>query len=66
MNTLEELRRQYKQLLKKYHPDNANGSTKATQKINAEYEQLLKGLKNRHETTIIIIEQKHINIIVKK
>lgn len=24
INTLEELRRQYKELLKKYHPDNAN------------------------------------------
>ena len=27
VNTLEELRKQYKELLKKYHPDNANGST---------------------------------------
>ena len=26
VNTLEELRRQYRDLLKKYHPDNANGS----------------------------------------
>ena len=34
--TLEELRRQYKELLKKYHPDNTNGSTVATQEINAE------------------------------
>ncbi len=31
VNTLEQLRRQYKELLKKYHPDNANGSTAATQ-----------------------------------
>ena len=27
VNTLEELRSQYKDLLKKFHPDNANGST---------------------------------------
>ena len=26
VNTLEELRKQYKELLKKYHPDNGNGS----------------------------------------
>ncbi|MBD5497438.1 MAG: DnaJ domain-containing protein [Lachnospiraceae bacterium] len=50
VNTLEELRRQYRDLLKKYHPDNANGSTEATQEINAEYDQLFKVLKNRHES----------------
>lgn len=48
--TLEELRRQYKELLKKYHPDNANGSTEATQAINAEYDKLFKLLKDRHES----------------
>ena len=51
INTLEELRKQYKELLKKYHPDNANGSTEATQQINAEYEQMFKILKNKHEST---------------
>ena len=30
VNTLEELRKQYRDLLKKYHPANANGSTEAT------------------------------------
>lgn len=50
INTLEELRRQYRDLLKKYHPDNANGSTEATQEINAEYDQLFKILKDRHES----------------
>ena len=49
VNTLEELRRQYKELLKKYHPDNANGSTEATQEINAEYDKLFKVLKDKHE-----------------
>ena len=48
--TLEELRRQYKELLKQYHPDNANGSTEATQEINAEYDRLFKMLKDRHES----------------
>lgn len=51
VNTLEELRRQYRDLLKKFHPDNANGSTEATQEINAEYDQLFKVLKDRHEKT---------------
>lgn len=49
INTLEELRRQYRDLLKKHHPDNANGSTEATQEINAEYDRLFKLLKDRHE-----------------
>ena len=34
VETLEELRKQYKELLKKYHPDNPNGSTEATQEVN--------------------------------
>lgn len=49
VNTLEELRRQYRDLLKKFHPDNKDGSTKATQEINAEYDRLFKVLKDRHE-----------------
>lgn len=47
--TLEELRKQYKELLKKYHPDNVNGSEDATKAINAEYDKLFKVLKDRHE-----------------
>ena len=50
VETLEELRRQYKELLKKYHPDNPQGSTEATQAINAEYDKLFKVLKNKHES----------------
>lgn len=49
VETLEELRKQYKELLKKYHPDNPNGSTEATQEVNAEYDTLFKTLKDRHE-----------------
>lgn len=48
--TLEALRKQYKELLKKYHPDNINGSTEATQEINAEYDRLFRELKDRHST----------------
>ena len=50
VNTLEELRRQYKELLKKYHPDNPQGSTEACQEINAEYDRLFKVLKDKHES----------------
>jgi len=48
-NTLEELRRQYKELLKKYHPDNG-GNVSEMQEINAEYDRLFKVLKDRHES----------------
>lgn len=50
ISSLEQLRGQYKNLLKKYHPDNAEGSTEATQAINVEYDRLFKVLKNRHES----------------
>ena len=50
VETLEELRKQYKELLKQFHPDNPNGSTEATQEINAEYDKLFKVLKDRHES----------------
>lgn len=49
VNTIEELRKQYKDLLKKFHPDNG-GSEEITKAINTEYEQLFKVLKNRHES----------------
>ena len=42
VSTLEDLRRQYKELLKKYHPDNPQSSTEACQEINAEYDRLFK------------------------
>lgn len=50
VETLEELRKQYKELLKQYHPDNPSGSTEATQAINAEYNRLFKVLKDKHES----------------
>lgn len=46
--TLEELRKQYKELLKKHHPDNG-GNVADMQEINSEYDRLFKILKDRHE-----------------
>ena len=48
VETLEQLRRQYKELLKKFHPDNG-GSEEITKAINVEYDKLFKVLKDRHE-----------------
>lgn len=48
VQTLDELRKQYRDLLKKYHPDNGNGSEEATKAINVEYEKLFKILKDNH------------------
>lgn len=50
VSSLEQLRKQYRDLLKKFHPDNVNGSTEATQAINAEYDQLFRVLKDKHES----------------
>ncbi len=49
VNTLEELRKQYKELLKQHHPDNG-GEVAIMQEINAEYDRLFKILKNQHES----------------
>jgi len=50
VGTLEELRKQYKELLKKFHPDNPNGSTEATLEINVEYDKMFQILKDRHDS----------------
>lgn len=49
--SLEELRKQYKDLLKRYHPDNPSGSEEAAKTINTEYETLFKALKDIHSQT---------------
>ena len=49
INTLKELRRQYRDLLKKFHPDNG-GNVSDMQEINAEYDKLFKVLKDRQES----------------
>ena len=38
VKTVEELRKKYRELLKKYHPDNENGRVEVTQEINVEYD----------------------------
>lgn len=48
VNNLEELRKQYKKLLKKFHPDNG-GSEEAVKEINTEYERLFKALSSKKE-----------------
>ena len=48
VGTLEELRRQYKELLKKHHPDNG-GNVADMQEINVEYDRLFKVMKDKHE-----------------
>lgn len=46
--TLEELKKQYKQLAVKHHPDKG-GNTADMQEINAEYDRLFELLKNTHK-----------------
>lgn len=49
IKTIEELRQRYRELLKKYHPDNEGGSIEITQEINAEYDSLFDILnKEKH------------------
>ncbi len=50
ISTLEELRKQYKELLKLHHPDNG-GDVGTMQEINAEYDVLFKRLKDCHESS---------------
>ena len=51
ISNLNELRSEYKKLIKEYHPDNG-GSVEITQEINNEYEILFNQLKNKSETDI--------------
>ena len=48
VNNLQELRKQYKDLLKKHHPDNG-GNVSDMQEINAEYDRLFKLMKDKHD-----------------
>lgn len=47
VQTLDELRKQYRDLLKKYHPDNG-GSEEETIAIHVEYERLFRIIKDKH------------------
>lgn len=40
VSNVEELRKEYRKLLKRYHPDNSEGSVEITQEINDEYDRL--------------------------
>ena len=46
----EELRKRYRELLKKYHPDNMNGSVEITQQINAEYDRVFAVLSKEEKS----------------
>ncbi len=47
--SLEELKRQYRDLTKRHHPD-LGGSAEEMKEINNEYDQLFSRLKNVHES----------------
>jgi DnaJ-class molecular chaperone with C-terminal Zn finger domain len=49
IKTLDELRKQYKELLKELHPDNNNGNQEECQKLNVEYKELFEKLKKGYE-----------------
>lgn len=42
IQTADELKKRYRDLLKIYHPDNQAGDTRAAQQIQEEYDKLLK------------------------
>lgn len=50
IKTVEELRKKYRELLKKFHPDIECGSVEVTQEINAEYDRLFAILSKESKT----------------
>ncbi len=50
VKTIEELRKRYRELLKKYHPDNDGGSVEVTQEINAEYDAVFAALSKENKS----------------
>lgn len=50
VTNVEELRKKYRELLKKYHPDNMNGSTEFTQEINTEYDAVFSILRKESKS----------------
>lgn len=49
IETLADLRKEYRRLVIKYHPDNNGGTEDAMKQINNEYDTLFKRLKNDFE-----------------
>lgn len=62
VKTIEELRKRYRQLLKKYHPDNENGSVEVTQEINAEYDLVFSILSKEEHSDNLIPKKKTSNL----
>ena len=50
VKTLDELKKQYRRLAMKYHPD-MGGSTETMQQINAEHDALFEMLKKQHNAS---------------
>ena len=48
--TIEAIKRQYRELAMRWHPDRPNGNLEAMQTINAEFDQLRKRYYNVHES----------------
>lgn len=60
INTLEELKKEYRKLMFIHHPDRG-GNTIIAQEINAEYDSLFEVLKNKQETTTGTEHNENIN-----
>lgn len=51
VKAIEELRKEYRSLLKLYHHDNENGSVEVTQEINTEYDSVFLSLLGKETST---------------
>lgn len=52
VKTIQELKKQYKELVMKYHPDlNKKDTTQIMQEINSQYDELFKKVKNSFTNT---------------
>ena len=50
VKSIEELRKRYRELLKKYNPDNDGGSVEITQQINAEYDAVFARMSHENNS----------------
>jgi hypothetical protein len=66
-STIQEVKNEYRKLAFKYHPDKG-GSTEIMQKINSEYDKLIKEVNNRSDKKVNInnnLENKFKEIIME-